>query len=91
MGVAFADERHRAGARVIVGILATAPPTPGETELAAHDLGASDLTSTQVAAGAAILIDRILTDVAAVMRLDRDETLGHVGRWVAADEFAASG
>lgn len=84
----FADPTHHAAARVVVGILAARPATPEAAEVVALQLGVDDLTTTEVAAGAAILLDRILGDVTAALRLDRAETLATLGRWVAADEFA---
>lgn len=88
MGAAFLEPRHHDAARIVVGLLTARPSTPTLAEEVAVGLGADALRPDEVAAGAAILLDRILGDVTAALRLDRAETLEVLGRWVAADEFA---
>lgn len=88
MGRVFADPFQHEAARVIVGILTARPATPEAAEVLAFDLGAGDLNPTEIAAGAAILVGRILDDVSATFRMDRADTVATLGRWVAADEFS---
>lgn len=88
MGAAFAEPRQHAAARVIVGTLTAGPTSPAAAEKIARTLGAETFRPDEVAAAAGIIIGRVLDDVNATLRLDRNETLALLGRWVAADEFA---
>lgn len=83
----FAREEHRDAARTLVGILTLGPDGPAGYDRAALDLLPPRLSRHEVAAGAAILLDRLIGEVAATLRLDRAETVVRLGTWIAADEF----
>lgn len=87
MGRVFDDPWQHEAARVIVGIVTARPPDSDAAEALAAQLGVDNLSAPEVAAGAAILLGRILDDIASTFRMDRDGTVAAVGRWVAADEF----
>lgn len=91
MGRVFDDPSHRAAARVVVGLVTAQPADARTRELLAHDLGAGEFSPHVVAAGASVLLDRIIVDVGRLLRMSRADTLEALGGWVAADEFTAGG